>query len=180
MTDASSSRANDNPYLRLNVRPFINCASVRTIHGGSLMRAEVKAAMARAGGQFVNIYELMEQAGKRIGELMGCEFGIVTPGSAAAVCLGTAGAVAGNDPERISRLPLTEGMRNKVLMPKGHRFSYDHAIRMVGTTIHEFASRDELEKLLEDPTVAMICVYGLVEPSGPVDRKSTRLNSSHT
>ncbi len=168
MTDASSSRANDNPYLRLNVRPFINCASVRTIHGGSLMRPEVKAAMARAGGQFVNIYELMEEAGKRIGELMGCEFGIVTPGSAAAVCLGTAGAVAGNDPERIARLPYTEGMRNKVLMPKGHRFSYDHAIRMVGTTIHEFASREELVKMLEDPTVAMICVYGLVEPNGPV------------
>lgn len=168
MTDASSSRANDNPYLRLNVRPFINCASVRTIHGGSLMRPEVKAAMQRAGAQFVNIYELMEEAGKRIGELMGCEFGIVTPGSAAAVCLGTAGAVAGNDPERISRLPLTEGMRNKVLMPKGHRFSYDHAIRMVGTTIHEFASREELVKMLEDPAVAMICVYGLVEPNGPV------------
>ncbi len=167
MTDASTSRANDNPYLRLNVRPFINCASVRTIHGGSLMRPEVKAAMARAGGQFVNIYELMEEAGKRIGELMGCEFGIVTPGSAAAVCLGTAGAVAGNDPERISRLPLTQGMRNKVLMGKGHRFSYDHAIRMVGTTIHEFGSKAELAKLLEDPAVAMICVYGLVEPSGP-------------
>jgi D-glucosaminate-6-phosphate ammonia-lyase len=168
MTDASSSRANDNPYLRLDVRPFINCASVRTIHGGSLMRPEVKAAMGRAASQFVNIYELMEKAGKRIGELMGCEFGIVTPGSAAAVCLGTAGAVAGNDPERISRLPRTEGMRNKVLMPKGHRFSYDHAIRMVGTTIHEFASRDELAKLLEDPAVAMICVYGLMEPGGPV------------
>ena len=168
MTDASSSRANDNPYLRLNVRPFINCASVRTIHGGSLMRPEVKAAMQRAGAQFVNIYELMEEAGKRIGELMGCEFGIVTPGSAAAVCLGTAGAVAGNDPERISRLPYTEGMRNKVLMPKGHRFSYDHAIRMVGTTIHEFGSREELVKMLEDPSVAMICVYGLVEPGGPV------------
>ncbi len=167
MTDASTSRANDNPYLRLNVRPFINCASVRTIHGGSLMRPEVKAAMARAGGQFVNIYVLMEEAGKRIGELMGCEFGIVTPGSAAAVCLGTAGAVAGNDPERISRLPLTQGMRNKVLMGKGHRFSYDHAIRMVGTTIHEFGSKAELAKLLEDPAVAMICVYGLVEPSGP-------------
>ena len=168
MTDTSASRANDNPYLRLNVRPFINCASVRTIHGGSLMRPEVKSAMARAAAQFVNIYELMEQAGRRIGELMGCEFGIVTPGSAAAVCLGTAGAVAGNDPERISRLPLTEGMRNKVLMGKGHRFSYDHAIRMVGTTIHEFGSKEELAKMLEDPTVAMICVYGLVEPNGPV------------
>ena len=168
MTDVTASRANDNPYLRLNVRPFINCASVRTIHGGSLMRPEVKAAMARAGSQFVNIYELMEEAGKRLGELMGCEFGIITPGSAAAVCLGTAGAVAGNDPERISRLPLTEGMRNKVLMPKGHRFSYDHAIRMVGTTIHEFGSKAELAKMLEDPAVGMICVYGLVEPKGPV------------
>jgi uncharacterized pyridoxal phosphate-dependent enzyme len=115
----------------------------------------------------VNIYELMEQAGKRIAELMGCEFAIVTPGSAAAVALGTAGAVAGNDPERISRLPLTEGMRNKVLMGKGHRFSYDHAIRMCGTTIHEFGSKEELRKLLEDPTVAMICVYGLMEPEGP-------------
>jgi uncharacterized pyridoxal phosphate-dependent enzyme len=167
MTDASSSRANDNPYLRLNVRPFINCASVRTIHGGSLMRAEVKSAMSRAASQFVNIYELMEQAGKRIGELMGCDLGIVTPGSAAAVALGTAGAVAGNDPERISRLPLTQGMRNKVLMGKGHRFSYDHAIRMCGTTIHEFGSKEELRKLLEDPAVAMICVYGLMEPEGP-------------
>lgn len=166
MTDTSTSRANDNPYLRLNVRPFINCATVRTIHGGSLMPAEVRSAMSRAAGQFVNIYELMEEAGKRIGELMDCEFGIVTPGSAAAVCLATAGAVAGNDPERISRLPLTEGMRNKVLMPKGHRFSYDHAIRMVGTTIVEFASKEELATLLEDPKVAMICIYGLVEPNG--------------
>ena len=26
-----------NPYLALGVRPFINCCSVRTMHGGSLM-----------------------------------------------------------------------------------------------------------------------------------------------
>ena len=30
-------KANANPYLMLGVRPFINCCSVRTMHGGSLM-----------------------------------------------------------------------------------------------------------------------------------------------
>ncbi|HSU07039.1 MAG TPA: hypothetical protein VLI93_15855 [Acetobacteraceae bacterium] len=168
MPDDAASRANDNPYLRLGVRPFINCASVRTIHGGSLIRPEVRAAMTRAATQFANIYELMEAAGRRIAELTGAESAIVTPGSAAAVCLGTAGAVAGNDPERIARLPNTEGMRNKVLMPKGHRFTYDHAIRMVGTTIHEFASADEFARMLDDPAVAMICIYGLMDARSPV------------
>jgi uncharacterized pyridoxal phosphate-dependent enzyme len=162
------SRANDNPYLRLGVRPFINCASVRTIHGGSLIRPEVRAAVARAATQFVNIYELMEAAGRRIAELTGAEAAIVTPGSAAAVCLGTAGAVAGNDPERIARLPQTDGMRNKVLMATDHRFIYDHAIRMVGASIVEFASADQLAELVQDPAVAMICVYGKVELDGSI------------
>ncbi|HEY6431838.1 MAG TPA: aminotransferase class V-fold PLP-dependent enzyme [Acetobacteraceae bacterium] len=165
---AAVSRANDNPYLRLGVRPFINCASVRTIHGGSLIRPEVRAAMTRAATQFVNIYELMEAAGRRIAELTGAEAAIVTPGSAAAVCLGTAGAIAGNDPERIARLPRTEGMRNKVLMATDHRFIYDHAIRMVGAQIVEYASADQLARLVQDPAVAMICVYGKVEQGGAV------------
>jgi len=35
---------NANPYLVLGVRPFINCCSVRTMHGGSLMLPQVRAA----------------------------------------------------------------------------------------------------------------------------------------
>ena len=33
---------NANPYLALGVRPFINCCSVRTMHGGSLMLPQVR------------------------------------------------------------------------------------------------------------------------------------------
>jgi hypothetical protein len=36
---------NANPYIALGVRPFINCCSVRTMHGGSLMLPQVRAAM---------------------------------------------------------------------------------------------------------------------------------------
>jgi hypothetical protein len=37
-----------NPYLTLGVRPFINCCSVRTMHGGSLMLPQVRAAVDAA------------------------------------------------------------------------------------------------------------------------------------
>ena len=85
------TESNANPYLALGVRPFINCCSVRTMHGGSLMLPRVRAAMDAASRQFVNLDELMEAAGKRLAELTGAEWGIVTCGSAAAVALGIGG-----------------------------------------------------------------------------------------
>ena len=102
----------------LGVRPFINCCSVRTMHGGSLMLPQVRDAMAEASRHFVNLDELMEAAGQRLAELTGAEWGIVTCGSAAAVALGTAACVAGNDPVKMLRLPFTEGMVNRVIIPK--------------------------------------------------------------
>src|SRR6266567_338733 len=127
--------SNANPYPALAVRPFINCCSVRTMHGGSLMLPQVRAAMAEASRHFVNLDELMEAAGRRLAELTGAEWGIVTCGSAAAVALGTAACVAGNDPARMLRLPFTDGMVNRVIIPKKQRFAYDQAVRMIGCPI---------------------------------------------
>src|SRR5260370_930175 len=87
----------------------------------------------------------MEAAGQRLAELTGAEWGIVTCGSAAALALGTAACVAGNDPVKMLRLPFTEGMANRVVMMRGQRFAYDNAIRMVGTHIVEVRDRADLE-----------------------------------
>src|SRR5277367_3894875 len=143
MNDMPAETRNTNPYLALGVRPFINCASVRTAHSGSLMLPEVRAAVAQASRQFVNLDELMEAAGRRIAELTGAEWGLVTCGSAAALALATAACVAGNDPIKMLRLPYTEGLANRVVMLRGHRFAYDIAIRNVGTHIVEVADRAE-------------------------------------
>src|SRR3954470_20182538 len=156
-----------NPYLALGVRPFINCCSVRTMHGGSLMLPRVRAAMDAASRQFVNLDELMEAAGKRLAELTGAEWGIVTCGSAAALALATAACVAGNDPVKLLRLPFTDGMANRVVMMRGQRFAYDNAIRMVGTHIVEVAGRAELAAAL-DERVAMIAVLGKNEAEAAV------------
>src|SRR5919205_1547856 len=155
-------QSNTNPYLALGVRPFINCCSVRTMHGGSLMLPQVRAAIDAASRQFVNLDELMDAAGKRIAELTGAEWGIVTCGSAAAVALGTAACVAGNDPIKMLRLPFTDGMVNRVIIPKKQRFAYDQAVRMIGCHIVEIDTREELDKALEEP-VALVVLLGKQE-----------------
>src|SRR5437660_4003074 len=154
--------ANTNPYLALGVRPFINCCSVRTMHGGSLMLPEVRAAIDAASRQFVNLDELMDAAGRRIAELTGAEWGSVTCGSAAAVALGTAACVAGNDPVKMLRLPFTDGMVNRVIIPKRQRFAYDQAVRMIGCHIVEIDTREELDQALLEP-VAMVVLLGKQE-----------------
>jgi L-seryl-tRNA(Ser) seleniumtransferase len=153
---------NANPYLVLGVRPFINCCSVRTMHGGSLMLPQVRDAMAEASRHFVNLDELMEAAGRRLAELTGAEWGIVTCGSAAAVALGTAACVAGNDPVKMLRLPFAEGMVNRVIIPKTQRFAYDQAVRMIGCHIVEIDTREDLDNALAEP-VAMVVLLGKQE-----------------
>ena len=155
---------NANPYLALGVRPFINCCSVRTMHGGSLMLPQVRAAVAEASRWFVNLDELMEAAGRRLAELTGAEWGLVTCGSAAAVALGTAACVAGNDPVKMLRLPFTDGMVNRVIIPKSQRFAYDQAVRMIGCQIIEIETREDLDHALTEP-VAMVVLLGKQEHS---------------
>ena len=150
---------NSNPYLALGVRPFINCCSVRTMYGGSLMLPQVREAMAEASRWFVNLDELMEAAGQRLAELTRAEWGIVTCGSAAAVALGTAACVAGNDPVKMLRLPFTDGMVNRVIIPSNQRFAYDQAVRMIGCRIVEIDTREDLDRALEEP-VAMVVLLG--------------------
>ncbi|MGA8401055.1 MAG: aminotransferase class V-fold PLP-dependent enzyme [Stellaceae bacterium] len=151
-----------NPYLALGVRPFINCCSVRTMHGGSLMLPQVREAIDAASRQFVNLDELMAAASRRIAALTGAESGIVTCGSAAAVALGTAACVAGNDPVKMLRLPFTEGMVNRVVIPAKQRFAYDQAVRMCGCRIVEIETRADLDEALKQP-VALVVLLGKQE-----------------
>lgn len=164
---SATAQRNADPYRALGVRPFINCASVRTAHSGSLMLPQVRAAVAQASRAFVGMDELMAAAGPRIAELTGAEWGIVTCGSAAALSLATAACVAGNDPVKILRLPFTDGLPNRVIMLRNQRFAYDQSIRAVGTHIIEIETIADLESALEQP-IAMIAVLGTHEDASAV------------
>jgi L-seryl-tRNA(Ser) seleniumtransferase len=157
-------------YKDLGVRPFINAAGTYTALSASLMPPEVRQAMESAARQHVSIPELQDAAGRRIASLLGAEAALVTTGCAAALTLATAAAVAGSSPEAILRIPDTTGLKDEVILPKGHRFVYDHAIRNVGVRLVEAASREELHAKIGGKT-AMLFFLNLAANKGPITRE---------
>ena len=124
-------------YDDLGLRTVINASGTLTRLGGSRMAPEVLAAMAEAAASFVPIDELQARAGEIIAEVTGAESGYVVTGAAAGLSLGVAACVAGFDVAAMDRLPDTTGLKNEVVVQRGHRNAYDHAIRAVGVHMVE-------------------------------------------
>ncbi len=147
-------------YRNIGVRPVVNARGTFTIITGSQTLPSVKEAMDEASRSFVQMDELMEGVGKRLAEITGAPWGIVTAGCCAALTHCTSAAVAGTNPERMQRLPDLTGMKNEVIIPEYSRNVYDHAIRMVGTKIITVNSTDELEKAFNERTAMAYILAG--------------------
>jgi D-glucosaminate-6-phosphate ammonia-lyase len=146
-------------YQSIGVRPFISGTGTLTVNGGSVELPEVRAAMDAAAQHMVQLDELMEAVGKRLAELTGAEWGIVTAGCAAAMTHATSACVAGGDPDKHIRLPNTAGLaKDEVIIPKHSRNNYDAAIRAVGVRIVEVDSAQELEAAI-GPRTAMVYIF---------------------
>lgn len=146
-------------YQSIGVRPFINCRGTLTIIGGSLELPQVRAAKEAASHHYVQLDELMDAVGKRLAELTGAEWGMVSAGCAAAMTHATSACVAGGNPDRHVRLPNVAGMpKDEVIIPKHSRNVYDAAIRAAGVRIIEVDSVPELEAAI-GPRTAMIYIF---------------------
>ena len=154
-------------YRSIGVRPLINARGTFTIITGSQTLPEVKKAMDEASRSFVQMDELMDGVGKRLAELSGAEWGIVTAGCCAAITNCVAASIAGSNPERMQRLPDLTGLKNEVIIPSYSRNVYDHAARMVGVKIVEVRDRSELEPAFNERT-AMVYILGGNGDDGPL------------
>jgi L-seryl-tRNA(Ser) seleniumtransferase len=124
-------------YDGLGVRTVINAAGPLTRLGGNRVSGEALAAMAEAAASNVRIEELQERAGQVIAEATGAEAGYVVAGAAAGLTLAAAACVAGQDPAKMDRLPDTAGLKNEIVVQRGHRNAYDHALRAAGVELVE-------------------------------------------
>jgi D-glucosaminate-6-phosphate ammonia-lyase len=146
-------------YESLGIRPLINARGGVTVISGSLPLPEVKAAMDAASRQFVHIDELMEAVGRRLAELTGAPWGIVTTGAAGGLTLATCACVAGADPDKLELLPCDGRIeRDEVIIPKSSRNAYDHSVRTVGVRVLEPESVEQLRAML-GPRTAMIMLH---------------------
>ena len=151
----------------LGVRTFLNAAGTYTRLTASRMPPEVLTAMQVSSTRYVDLGELHEKAGARIAELLECESALVTAGCASALTLATAACVAGEDTDRIKRLPDTAGMKSEVVVQKSHRNGYDHAIRNCGIGLVEVETAEEMDAAIGERT-AMLFFLNSAEQKGQV------------
>jgi len=157
-------------YRSIGVQPLINAKGTFTVITGSETLPEVKRAMDDASRAYVQMDELMDGVGKRLAELTGAEWGIVTAGCCAALTHTTAACLAGSDPERMQRLPNLEGLKSEVVIPAYSRNVYDHAIRMLGVKIVTVQDPSQLAAAFSDRT-AMVYILGGPGDDGPLGTK---------
>lgn len=156
-------------YQSIGVEPVINCRGTFTIIGASVELPEVRAAMDAAAQHFVQLDELADAVGRRLAELTGAEWGMVSSGCAAALKHVTAACVAGGNPEKLLRIPDLSGMEKiEVVTPRWSRTAYDHAIRNIGVRIIHVETAEEMEKALSRRTAMIYLMAGGASNAGPL------------
>lgn len=155
-------------FQSIGVEPVINCRGTFTIIGGSIELPEVRAAMDSASRHFVQMDELADAVGKRLAELTGAQWGMVTAGCAAALKMATAACVAGGNPEKLHQIPDLSGLeKTEVIIPAGSFSAYDFAIQNIGVKIIRVETIEELKDAL-GPKTAMIKLSGGNLVPGPM------------
>ena len=124
-------------YEELGVRPVINAVGTVTRSGGSLMPLEVLDVMREASQQYCLLDELHEKVGQKIATMLDVDAAYVTSGAACGLLLTAAACMAGTDPDKITQLPDTTGMKHEVIIQTVHRIAYDQCIRLSGARLVE-------------------------------------------
>jgi D-glucosaminate-6-phosphate ammonia-lyase len=146
---------------QLNIRPIVNAVGPATRLGGLPLSDGVLRAMQSACERNVRMDELQEAAGARLAQLLGVPAVYVTSGASAGLTLATAVCVAGDDVAQSDALPQIVGPRRRVLVQRGHRDPYDHALSATGIQLTEIGHIEstrlsELERELDGSVAAVL------------------------
>lgn len=108
--------------------PVINARGTFTPLGVSRSSPAVQRAVAEMLGRYVLIEELQALVSREVSSWTGAEAAWVTHCTSASLVLAVAAAMTGLDTQRIQQLPDTQGMKRRVLLPRGHAVDYGHPI----------------------------------------------------
>lgn len=158
-------------YASLGVRPVINGRGTITVIGGCRMLPEVQQAMQEATLDYVELDELAEGVGKRLGELTGAEWGVVTTGATGALIIATTGVVTGGNPDKLWQLPDLTGMKNEVIIPDYSWTAYESAVRGIGVKMITVHDKKELEAALGPNTAMVLVLAGSRSENGPLSTR---------
>ena len=130
-------------FEELGVRPVLNAQGNRTLLGGSTPSASVRALMEEAEEYYVDMGELMDSVGQRIAGMLGVEAALVTSGCSAALAVGAAACMTGNDLAKIDRIPDVTGMPHEFIIQRQLRMKYDRCMTIPGGKLVTVGDREE-------------------------------------
>ncbi len=157
-------------YDKLGVAKIINAAGTYTALTASIMPPPVQAAVARAAKHPVRLAELQQKSGEYIAKRLKCEAALVCAGAASALTLGTAACMTVGNRQSVSLLPLeVSGLKNEVIVQKGHRYGYDHAIKNCGIRFVEVETLAQYEAAFTDRSV--MCHFFNAAEEGQIARE---------
>jgi L-seryl-tRNA(Ser) seleniumtransferase len=166
----AEAAAGEDYYAKLGVTKIINAAGTYTALTASTMPPSVQAAVAEAAKHPVRLAELQQKAGEYIARRLKCEAALVSAGAASALTLGTAACMTVGNRQAASQLPLdVSGLKNEVIIQKGHRYGYDQAIKNCGIHFVEVETQDQYEQAFTPRTV--MCHFYNAAEQGQISRE---------
>jgi D-glucosaminate-6-phosphate ammonia-lyase len=143
---------------------IVNAAGYLTRLGNSIMDPSVLQAMEDASRAFVELDKAQLAASEVITAVTGAEAGYVVGGAAGGLALAAAACLAGDDLEKIRRLPDTQSMPNEIILPYGHEIYYERFIRLAGARLTFVGDEAALEKAISPETVGIFFDANMPEP----------------
>ncbi len=119
---------------------MVNAVGYATRVGGSCPHPEVLRVMQWAQEHYFEMDALFAYASDTIARCTGAEAGLVTSGASAALTLGAAAILVGDDIAGMEALPEVSRLpRSVFLYPIPGRYDYDHPVRASGARLRYFA-----------------------------------------
>ena len=116
LRDADSSSF----LARHGLRPVVNACAPLTVLGGAQVNTEIRRVVDEVLAVSVEMADLQRVASSVIARVTGAEAGCITACSSAGITVSIAACMTGDNIARIKRLPDTDGLRNEVVIQKGH------------------------------------------------------------
>ncbi len=124
MLDRPTQNSTNDPFERYGLRRLINASGTETTKGASPVCAEVVEAVSAMIPNSVEMIELQSVASATIARAFGSEAGVVANCSAAGISIAIAATMTGLDLFKTEQLPDTRGMKNEIIIQRGHNITY--------------------------------------------------------
>ncbi|GEB76294.1 DgaE family pyridoxal phosphate-dependent ammonia lyase [Sporolactobacillus inulinus] len=152
---------------KLNLKHVINASGKMTAIGVSTASPTVAEAVKDGTQNFVEIEQMINAVSRVIAEETGAEDGCPTCSASAGIAIAVAAIITEGKLPLIERIPNTEGLKNEIIIQKGHVINYGGSevqmIRLGGGKVIEVGASnvvayEHIEEAINERTAALMFV----------------------